>query len=240
MKIIIAEDYIDMSAKAAQVIIEEVAKNPQAILGLATGSTPIGLYKNLIAAYTSGAISFSKVTAVNLDEYIGLDGTHDQSYRYFMNDQLFNHIDIDKSRTYVPSGVGDDLQKNATEYTALLSKYVQDIQLLGLGGNGHIGFNEPATPFNSTTHIVNLKQDTLEANARFFTSVEEVPTKAITMGIQNVMNAKKILLVASGAGKAEAVKAMVQGSVTESCPASILQQHADVTIVVDKEAASLL
>ncbi len=240
MKIIIAEDYIDMSAKAAQFIIDEVAKNPHAILGLATGSTPIGLYQNLIEAYKSGAISFSQVTAVNLDEYIGLDGTHDQSYRYFMNDQLFNHIDIDITKTYVPSGVGENLQANATAYTALLEKHVQDIQLLGLGGNGHIGFNEPATPFNSTTHIVDLKQDTLEANARFFASIEEVPTKAITMGIQNVTNAKKILLVASGKGKASAVKAMVQGAVTESCPASILQQHANVIVVIDKDAASLL
>ncbi len=240
MKLIITENYQDMSSKAAQYIVDIVKGNKSAVLGLATGSTPIGLYQNLIAAYKGGEISFADITTVNLDEYIGLDGTHDQSYRYFMNDQLFNHIDINKDATFVPSGVGEDMQAIAEAYTALLNSKVQDVQLLGLGGNGHIGFNEPDTAFDSTTHIVNLKQDTLEANARFFANIADVPTKAITMGIQNVMNAKCILLVASGKGKAEAVKAMIKGEVTEACPASILQRHSNVIVVVDKEAASLL
>lgn len=240
MKIIITEDYQDMSKQASQYIIDIVKSNPSAVLGLATGSTPIGLYQNLIESNKKGEISFKNITTVNLDEYIGLQGTHDQSYRYFMNDQLFNHVDIDKNNTYVPSGVGEDMQSIADAYTALLNSKTQDIQLLGLGGNGHIGFNEPGTKFDSTTHIVDLKQDTLEANARFFANVSEVPTKAITMGIQNVMNAKSILLIASGANKAEAVRAMVKGEVSESCPASILQKHPSVVVVLDRASASLL
>ncbi|MGN0822143.1 MAG: glucosamine-6-phosphate deaminase [Candidatus Gallimonas sp.] len=240
MEIIIVENYEEMSEKGADLIAEVVKSNPCATLGLATGSTPIGVYQRLVRRNQSGEISFEKIRTVNLDEYEGLDGENPQSYRYFMNTQLFDHVNVDKRNTNVPSGVAEDMDKECERYTALLKETPQDIQLLGLGSDGHIGFNEPGSPFEGHTHVVELEESTIRDNARLFDKIEDVPTKAITMGIADVMQAKKILLLANGKNKAEAVKAMIRGEVTESCPASILQRHKDVTVIIDKEAAALL
>ncbi len=240
MEIIIVENYEEMSEKGADLIAEVVKSNPCATLGLATGSTPIGVYQRLVRRNQSGEISFEKIRTVNLDEYEGLDGENPQSYRYFMNTQLFDHVNVDKRNTNVPSGVAEDMDKECERYTALLKEAPQDIQLLGLGSDGHIGFNEPGSPFEGHTHVVELEESTIRDNARLFDKIEDVPTKAITMGIADVMQAKKILLLANGKNKAEAVKAMIRGEVTESCPASILQRHKDVTVIIDKEAAALL
>lgn len=239
MKVVVVKDYEAMSEQAADFIKDVVADNESAVLGLATGSTPIGLYKALIRAYENREISFKHVKTVNLDEYVGLPKDHVQSYAYFMNDNLFDHVDIDKTNTYIPNGTGD-LDSACADYTAILDANRQSVQLLGLGSNGHIGFNEPNTPFSSTTHIVNLTENTIKDNSRLFDDIKEVPTRAITMGIKNIMNAEKILVVANGKAKAQAVFAMVKGPVTESCPASVLQNHPDVTVIVDEQAASLL
>ena len=185
-------------------------------------------------------ISFKNIKTVNLDEYVGLPKGHVQSYDYFMKDNLFNHVDIDLANTNLPNGIAADLDAECARYTALLNKMRQSIQLLGIGSNGHIGFNEPKTPFDSTTHIVNLTESTIKDNSRLFDDISEVPTKAITMGIANIMNAKKILVVANGENKAKAVYNMVKGPVTEDCPASVLQKHEDVIVIVDKKAAALL
>ena len=240
MKIIIAENYNHMSEISAGIIAEVVLEKPDAVLGLATGSSPVGTYKKLIDYYNNGLISFSKVHTVNLDEYVGLDEQHDQSYHYFMNDNLFKYIDLPRANINIPCGLGDDLEKNCRDYDAILKKYPRDIQLLGIGANGHIGFNEPETPFGSRTHIVKLTDKTISDNARFFADKSQVPQKAITMGIKEICRARKILLIANGANKADAVYKMVCGGVEEDCPASILQLHNDVTLVVDKKAASKL
>ncbi|PWM74857.1 MAG: glucosamine-6-phosphate deaminase [Bacillota bacterium] len=240
MKVIVTENYEEMSKKAAEVIADVVKADENAVLGLATGTTPIGLYKELIAKCEKKELSFKNVKTVNLDEYVGLAKTHVQSYDYFMKDNLFNHIDIDIANTNLPSGVAENLDEECARYTALLNKMQQSVQLLGLGSNGHIGFNEPKTPFDSTTHIVSLTESTIKDNSRLFDNIDEVPTKAITMGIANIMNAKKVLVVASGDNKAKAVYSMVKGPVTEDCPASVLQNHADVVVIVDKKAAALL
>ena len=238
MKIIIVEDYEEMSDKGAEIIADVVKNDPCATLGLATGSTPIGVYKRLIEKNKKGEISFKNVKTVNLDEYVGLNGENDQSYRYFMNNQLFNHVDIDKA--HAPCGVAEDMGKECERYTALLKENPQDIQLLGLGSDGHIGFNEPGSPFEGHTHVVELEESTIRDNARLFERIEDVPKSAITMGIADVMQAKSILLLANGANKAQAVKAMIQGEVKEDCPASILQRHDNVTVIIDKKAAELL
>ena len=240
MKIIIAENYDDMSVKAYEVMKKVVSSKNDATLGLATGSTPIGLYKNMIEDYKNGNVSYKNVKSVNLDEYIGQGVGDEQSYVEFMRNNLFNHIDIDLANTDLPCGKCDDMQAECDRYNAKLASISVDIQVLGIGSNGHIGFNEPNTPFGSVTHVVNLTENTIKDNARFFNSIDEVPTQAISMGIKNVMNAKSILLIASGANKADAIKATVEGPVTESVPASVLQLHPDVYIVVDKDAASKL
>ena len=240
MKIIIAENYDDMSVKAYEVMKKVVTSKNDATLGLATGSTPIGLYKNMIEDYKKGNVSYKNVKSVNLDEYIGQGVGDEQSYVEFMRNNLFNHIDIDLANTDLPCGKCDDMQAECDRYNAKLASISVDIQVLGIGSNGHIGFNEPNTPFGSVTHVVNLTENTIKDNARFFNSIDEVPTQAISMGIKNVMNAKSILLIASGANKADAIKATVEGPVTESVPASVLQLHPDVYIVVDKDAASKL
>lgn len=240
MKIIVVENYEEMSERGAEIIAEVVKSNPCATLGLATGSSPIGLYKKLISEYEQGEISFKDIHTVNLDEYVGLNGENNQSYRYFMNNQLFNHVDIDKANTHVPSGVAENMEKECERYTQIIRDNPQDIQLLGLGSDGHIGFNEPGSPFDGHTHIVELEESTIRDNARLFDRIEDVPQSAITMGIADVMQAKSVLLIANGANKAEAVKAMIQGEVTEDCPASILQRHNNVTVIIDKEAAKLL
>mgnify|MGYP003375250261 FL=1 len=206
MRIIEAKNYEDLSKKAAEIIAAQVTLKPNAVLGLATGSTPVGTYKNLIKKYEEGELDFSQVTSVNLDEYKGLSGDHDQSYRYFMNDNLFNHVNIDKSRTSVPNGLEEDAAKACADYDAVIESVGGvDLQLLGIGGNGHIGFNEPAEEFKVGTHCVKLTESTIEANARFFESIDDVPKYAYTMGIGNIMNAKTVLLIASGKNKAQAV-----------------------------------
>lgn len=239
MKIIQTKDYQSLSEVASQIIVDVVNKKPNAILGLATGSSPIGLYQRLIAAYQNKQISFKDVITFNLDEYCGLPQDHPESYYSFMHRHLFDHIDVQKQNIHLPNAQ-TDLQKACDDYNALLEKNTLDIQLLGIGSNGHIGFNEPNTPFDSVTQIIKLAEKTRQDNKRFFASIDEVPEYAITMGIKNIMQAKKILLIASGKGKAEAIKRLVEGKVDVSFPASILQEHPDVTIVIDEEAAALL
>lgn len=240
MLVIVVKNYDEMSKAGYEVIKDEVVKNPNAILGLATGSTPIGIYKNMIEDFKKGEVTYKDITSVNLDEYIGLDEKDEQSYVHFMRENLFNHIDIDFKNTFLPNGKATDAQAECERYTQLIKNHKQDIQLLGLGSNGHIGFNEPNTPFDSTTHIVDLAESTINDNARFFKSIEDVPTQAITMGIQNIMDAKKILIVASGKNKADAVFAMIKGEVSESCPASVLQKHGNVVVIVDEDAGMRL
>lgn len=239
MRIIKTKDYNDMSRKAADIMASVITLNPTCTLGLATGSTPIGLYKNLIASYESGNLDFSKVHSINLDEYKGLSGDNDQSYRYFMNHNFFDHINIDKARTFVPDGTDPDSEHACARYNEIIRESGGiDLQLLGLGHNGHIGFNEPGSAFEKETHCVDLTERTIEANKRFFEKEEDVPRQAYTMGIKTIMQAKKILLVVSGEDKAEIVKTAFQGPVTPAVPASILQLHNDVTIVADEAALS--
>lgn len=240
MKVIITENYAEMSKKAAEVVIELLKEKPTCVLGLATGSTPIGLYENLIKAYENGEVSFSGVTSANLDEYVGLSKDHDQSYAYFMRHNLFDHVDIKSENLNIPDGSKQDLDEECARYSAFLESHPQDLQVLGIGSNGHIGFNEPGTPFDSKTHVVNLTQSTIKDNSRLFSSVEEVPVKAVTMGIAEIMKSKKILIMASGKNKADAVYRTVNGDVTEACPSSVLKNHPDCILIVDKEAARLL
>lgn len=241
MRLVIAKDYNEMSKLAAKEMSESIKANPEIILGLATGGTPIGMYKELINMYKGGELDFSKVTSVNLDEYVGLSGDHDQSYRYFMNNNLFNSINIDKSRTFVPNGMAKDIKAECIEYDERIRELGGiDVQLLGLGGNGHIGFNEPNTELSVGTHLTDLKKDTIEANARFFNSIDEVPKKAITMGLGGIMKAKKIIVMASGEGKAEVVSKLMNGKITTELPASMLQMHNDVIVIIDEDAAKFL
>lgn len=241
MRICKTKDYDDMSRKAANIIAAQVTMKPDCVLGLATGSSPIGTYKNLIARYNNGDLDFSKVTSVNLDEYKGLDGSHDQSYRYFMDNNFFNHVNIRKECTFVPDGTEPDSDKACSKYNQIIESVGGvDLQLLGLGHNGHIGFNEPADSFEKVTHCVDLTETTIEANKRFFASADDVPKQAYTMGIQNIMLARKIVVVVSGADKAEILKKVVEGPITPQVPASILQLHPDVTIIADADAASKL
>ena len=237
MKVII-DSAENIAAMAAQQYVDLLKRKPNAILGGATGSTPLGLYAELVRLNKAGEISFKEASSFNLDEYVGLDGAHDQSYRYFMDHNLFDHIDIDKDRTRVPSGI--DISDPAAYDKEIQAAGGVDLQLLGIGNNGHIGFNEPGTPFGSLTHIVELTESTREANKRFFTSIDEVPTHAVTMGIKTVMQARSIILMAIGPAKAPIMKEMLQGPVTEKVPASVLQLHPDVTVYMDYEAAKLL
>ncbi|WP_394925219.1 glucosamine-6-phosphate deaminase [uncultured Robinsoniella sp.] len=239
MRIVKAKDYDDMSRKAANIISAQVIMKPDCVLGLATGSTPIGTYKQLIDWYTKGDLNFECVTSVNLDEYKGLGADSDQSYRYFMNTNLFNSINIRKERTFVPDGLEPDSDKACSMYNQIISDVGGiDLQLLGLGHNGHIGFNEPSDNFEKQTHCVDLTPSTIEANTRFFEKEEDVPRQAYTMGIQTIMQARKVLVVVSGADKAEILKKVVEGPITPQVPASILQLHNDVTIVADAAALS--
>ena len=240
MKVIITKDYDEMSQKAFEVMSGVVKSNPEAVIGLATGSTPIGLYKNMIKDHNENGTSYKKIKTVNLDEYAGLDVTSDQSYVYFMRDNLFNHIDIDLKNTNIENGKAADREAECARYNALLETMQQDIQVLGIGSNGHIAFNEPGTPFGSVTHIVNLTESTIKDNSRLFKSIDEVPRQAFTMGLKNIMNAKKILILANGANKAKAVYGLVKGEVTKNVPASILQLHPDCTLVCDEAAAELI
>ena len=233
MKIIKAKDYNDMSRKAANIISAQVIMKPDCVLGLATGSTPIGTYKQLIEWYEKGDLDFGDVTTVNLDEYRGLPRENDQSYFYFMNHNLFDYVNIYPERTHLPNGMNPDADEEVIRSTGGV-----DLQLLGLGHNGHIGFNEPGEAFETETHCVDLTERTIEANKRFFASIDDVPKQAYTMGIKTIMMAKKILIVVSGEDKAETVKNAFFGPVTPQVPASILQMHPDVTIVADEAALS--
>lgn len=237
MKIYKAKDYKDMSRKAANIISAQVIMKPNCVLGLATGSTPIGTYDQLVEWYNKGDLDFSEVTTVNLDEYKGLPRTNDQSYYYFMHQHLFDRVNIDPERTNVPNGMEPDAEKECGRYEELIrSLGGVDLQLLGLGHNGHIGFNEPGEAFEKETHCVDLTESTIEANKRFFASANDVPKQAYTMGIKTIMQAKKILIVVNGENKADIVERAFFGPVTPEVPASILQLHNDVTVVGDEEA----
>ncbi len=241
MRIYRATDYKDMSRKAANIISAQVIMKPNCVLGLATGSSPIGTYEQLVEWYKKGDLDFSEVKTANLDEYKGLDCTNDQSYYYFMNDHLFSKVNIDMANVNIPNGMEPDAEKECARYEAKIhSLGGVDLQLLGLGHNGHIGFNEPNSEFDKVTHCVDLTESTIEANKRFFASIDDVPRQAYTMGIKTIMQAKKILIVVSGEDKAEIVKKAFFGPITPEVPASVLQLHNDVTLVGDAAALSLI
>lgn len=241
MKIIVVDNFSEVGIVSAKEVEKLIKSKPDCILGFATGSTPVSMYENLVSMYNRGEIDFSKVTTFNLDEYKGLKGDHHQSYRYFMDTNLFNHINIDKNNTHVPNGTADDITKECEKYDIDIDeKGGIDLQVLGIGINGHIGFNEPSDFLNIGTHLTKLKEETIKTNSRFFDSVEQVPTEAITMGLGSIMKAKKILLLASGKNKAEIIAKLAEGQISTEIPASLLQVHSDVVIIVDKDAASLL
>ena len=237
MKIIGVKDYQEMSQYVAEYIIQKVRKNPSIKLGLATGSTPEGVYQNLIKDYQENGTSYRNVTTFNLDEYVGLNPEDGNSYRYYMNNKLFDHINIQKSKTFVPVGNGKYPEKECSQYEDLMDlNNGIDLQILGIGSNGHIGFNEPGTSFHSKTHIVDLAPSTREANARYFEKVEDVPKQAITMGISSIMKSKEILLLVSGDSKNEALNHLINGEISETFPASSLKMHGCVTIIADEKA----
>lgn len=239
MKVYCAKDYEQASKVAAAIISAQVLMKPDCVLGLATGSTPIGTYEQLIKRYKEGELDFSQVHSINLDEYRGLRPDNDQSYRYFMNTHLFDFVNIDKKNTFVPDGLEEDKEKACRDYDEIIRVHGGvDLQVLGLGHNGHIGFNEPDSCFAKGTHCVTLAESTVAANARFFASADEVPKEAYTMGIQSIMQAKKILVIVSGESKKEIVKKAFYGPITPQVPASVLQLHPDVTIVGDEAALS--
>lgn len=241
MQIYKAKDYQDLSRKTANIIAAQVILKPASVLGLATGSSPLGTYQQLIERYQQGDLDFSQTTSINLDEYKGLSGDNDQSYRYFMNHNLFDHINIRKECTFVPDGTEPDADKACSDYNRVIAESGGiDLQLLGLGLNGHIGFNEPASSFEKETHCVDLTESTIEANKRFFVSEADVPRQAYTMGIKNIMQARKVLVIVSGANKAEILKEVLTGPITPLVPASVLQLHNDVTIIADEAALSKL
>lgn len=240
MKVIVTNSYDETCAVIANMIKELVNAKPDAKLGLATGGTPVPIYKKLIEMNKAGEVDFSRVHTVNLDEYCGIPGTHDQSYRYFMDTNLFDHINIDKKNTFVASGMGD-FEANARELEEKVREGgAADLQLLGIGNNGHIGFNEPSGVFYKGTHVVDLTDSTINANKRFFEHREDVPKQAITLGMGGIMSARKVIMLAFGKGKADAVRAMVNGEIDPKCPASILQLHRNVTVLLDREAAAEL
>ena len=241
MNFIKVNNYDELSTKAAALICAQVVMKPNCVLGLATGSSPLGTYEKIAEKCAKGEVDFSKVSSINLDEYVGLDGSNDQSYRYFMNTNLFEKINIDVTKTNVPNGCAADLQKECEAYDALIAQSGGiDLQLLGIGLDGHIGFNEPDSYFEKATHVVDLDPSTIEANARFFASEADVPRQAYTMGIGNIMQAKKIVVVVSGKDKAKILREVVCGPITPRVPASVLQLHPDVTIVADEAALSVL
>lgn len=232
MKFIKTKNYEELSQKAADIIASQIIIKPNCVLGLATGSSPVGLYKKLIEKCDNGIIDFSTVTSVNLDEYVGLKGDNDQSYRYFMNDNLFNHVNIDKAKTFVPDGCAEDYSKECELYDNRIKELGGiDLQLLGIGLDGHIGFNEPCDEFVGPTHVVELDESTIKANARFFEKEEDVPRSAVTMGMMSIMQAKKVLLIANGAAKWDIVEKAFFGPITPMVPASILQLHPDLTVI---------
>ncbi len=239
MKVVILENAEAVAAYGANIFIQQLQTKADSVLGLATGSTPVALYRNLIEACASGAVSFKQARSFNLDEYLGLSGDHPQSYRYFMDEKLFNHIDIDRGNTHIPNGEADNPLQACADYEAAIRDCGGiDVQLLGLGRNGHIGFNEPSSSLGSRTRVKTLTRATIEDNSRFFEAGEFQPHLSVTMGIGTIMEARRIVLLATGASKAEPVKAMVEGPITASCPASILQMHPAATIIIDEDAAA--
>ena len=238
MKYLIFDTKKEASVESYKILKSLIDEN--STLGLATGSTPTDLYAEMIADYKAGNFSYKNIKSYNLDEYVGISYDHPESYHKFMDTNLFDHIDINKENTHVPDASAADLKLAVKTYQEELNNAQIDVQILGIGGNGHIGFNEPGTPFDSQTHLVELDQSTIEANARFFDKIEDVPTQAISMGIKNILDAKSILLFAYGESKAEAIAGTVEGPVTESLPASSLQNHPDVIIIADAAALSLL
>lgn len=241
MKLITIDNYEELSKVAARDLASTIKEKPNAILGLATGGSPVGMYKELIKMYQDGELDFSKIKTVNLDEYVGLNPEHEQSYRHFMNENLFNHVNININNTIVPNGLAQDLNAECKEYDKKIEELGGiDVQLLGVGNNGHIAFNEPDKELSSGTHVITLTEDTIKANSRFFDTIDEVPKRAITMGLGEIMKAKKIVLIASGESKAEAIKGLFSGKITTENPASMLQMHRDVTVIVDKAAAKLI
>ena len=241
MQVYVAENYTDMSRKAANILSAQVILKPDTVMGLATGSSPVGTYQQLIEWYKKGDLDFAQVRTVNLDEYAGLAPDHSQSYRRFMQENFFDHINIPRENTHVPNGLAPDLEAECRRYNQVIQSLGGiDIQLLGMGHNGHIGFNEPGQAFELETHVVDLTDNTIEANARFFASRDEVPRHAITMGIKSIMQAQRIVMVVSGADKADIVRAAFAGPVVPQVPASILQMHPNFILVGDKAALSKL
>lgn len=237
VNVIEVETYEQLSEKASEIILNLVKNNPCAKLGLATGSTPLGTYKRLIDDHRKNKTSYEHITTVNLDEYVGLDENHPGSYRYYMNKELFSHINIKRENAHVPDGTAKDLDEECRSYEAMIEKLGGlDLQLLGIGQNGHIGFNEPGTPFDSVTHVVELTENTRQVNSRFFNSIDEVPTKAITMGIASILKSKEILLLISGKQKSKALHRLLHGEISEDFPASALKKHPNFTVIYDKEA----
>ena len=240
MKIIKVKNYDEMSEEALKLMLDVVKNNPRAVLGLATGSTPLGLYAKMIEDHKNNGTSYAECRAVNLDEYVGLDATSDQSYVYFMRENLFKHIDIKYENTHIENGKAIDKEAECARYNALLDELPQDIQILGIGSNGHIAFNEPGTSFDSVTHIVDLAESTIKDNSRLFNSIDEVPRQAFTMGLSNIMNAKKIVVLANGEGKAYAIGELVNGEICEEIPASILRNHPDCILICDEAAGKYI
>lgn len=241
MKLYIVENYNELSKKAADILTSEINENKNLTLGLATGSTPEGMYAELVKNYEAGNIDFKDVTTFNLDEYYGLEKTHEQSYYYFMEKHLLSKVNVKKKNINIPDGMTDNVEKEASDYDKKIEDHGGiDLQVLGIGVNGHIGFNEPGDVFIGETHLVDLTPETLDANARFFSSFEEVPKEAITMGMKSIFNAKKILLLASGENKSDAIKMTLEGPITPEVPASLLQLHENLIVIVDKKAGSKL
>ncbi|MBR6816847.1 MAG: glucosamine-6-phosphate deaminase [Clostridia bacterium] len=236
MKIMYTDTYANMSRRAANIISAQIILHPKTVLGLPTGTTPIGAYRQLIEWYKKGDLDFSQVTTFNLDEYLGLDGSHPQSYRYFMDNQLFDHVNIRKGNTHVPDGTAADPEAECELYEQAIKEAGGiDLQVLGIGNNGHIGFNEPGTAYEKTTNVTELTESTIEANSRLFASKEEVPTKALTMGMKTIMHARRILLLVSGQHKLDILNAALHGPITPEVPASLLQLHPDLTVIVSTE-----
>lgn len=241
ISIVRARDYDDMSRKVANIISAQVILKPDCVLGLATGSTPIGAYKQLVEWYEKGDLDFARVSTYNLDEYRGLPGDHDQSYRYFMDTNLFDHVNIDKSRTHVPDGMAEDYEASCAAYDAAVAAAgYPDLQLLGIGNNGHIGFNEPDDHFTCGCHVVNLTESTIQANRRFFDSEASVPRQAVSLGVGSILASRCILLLATGEDKAQAIHDTVCGDITSRTPASILKTHPNVILLLDRAAAGML
>ncbi len=241
MKVIIVKNYDEASVEASKIMLAAIKSNPNIHLGLATGSTPVGLYKIMVQDHKDNGTSYSGIKSFNLDEYYGLESTHDQSYYYFMMEHLFNHVDVDVANVHIPPSLGD-VEAGCNRYNEMLATEGVDLQLLGIGSNGHIGFNEPGTSFDAVTRVIDLEPSTVADNARLFFNGDEaaVPKQAVTQGIKNIMDAREVLLIACGENKADAVKGMIEGEITNDLPASILQKHDNVTVIIDEAAASKL